>query len=366
MTAGRREVRLLVYSGTTGWGGAEIVLGHLLQVLGPHVRPSLLGVDRGVLERIAAFRPGTPLQLVPPVRDKRDLAALWAHRRAIVAARPDVVQVNLPVPFAEQYAVLAAVTVPRTPVVAVEHLPMPIGSRPALLLKRATSSRLAAHLAVGTGAAREVERLCGLPAGRVRPVPNAVPPVGADVVAVPRPAGPGLVVGAVARLDRQKGLDVLLRAVAPIAGARVVLVGDGPERGALEALAAQLGLAGRLTITGWREDARTHLPSFDVVAMPSRREGLPLVLLEALTAGRAVVATDVGSVTDVVVDGRTGLLVPVDDVAALTGALQALAADPALRERLGAAGRRHVEQGFTPERMAAAYEDVYEQVLGRR
>jgi glycosyltransferase involved in cell wall biosynthesis len=358
---GRRPVRLLAVTGATGWGGAEIILGHLLASLGPHVEPVLLGVDPDVTRRVAASRPGMEVRFMPPARTKRDLAALRAQRRAIAAVGADVVQVNLPVPAAEQYTVLAAVTVPRSRVVVVEHLPMPIGSPSGRALKRATSRRLAAHLAVGSGAAREVERLCGLPRGSVRGVPNGVPE--APSTPAVRRAAPGPVVGAIGRLHHQKGLDVLVRAVAGLAGVRLVLVGDGPERGALERLGQQLGLGDRLTITGWTDNPRSWLPALDVMALPSRFEGLPLVLLEAMHAGLPVVSTPVGSVADALVDGETGLLVPTDDVAALQAALGTLLGDPTRRSAMGAAARERARRRFSADVMAAAYEDVYDEIL---
>jgi hypothetical protein len=132
-----RPVRLLAFTGATDWGGAEIVLGHLLANLGEGVQPLLMGVDARVLKRIAEYRPSLPWSLVPRVASKRDLSAIWAQRRAIAAAQPDVVQINLPVPFAEPYTVLAALTVPRARVVVVEHLPVAIPSRGIRLLKHA-------------------------------------------------------------------------------------------------------------------------------------------------------------------------------------------------------------------------------------
>ena len=181
MKAKVRPVRLLAFTGATEWGGAEIVLGHLLANLGEHVQPILMGVDAGVLTRIAARRPGMPWSLVPRVRSKRDLGAIWAQRSAIAAAQPDVVQINLPVPFAEPYTVLAALTVPRARVVVVEHLPMAIPSPGIRLLKRLTAPRLAAHVAVGSRAARQVEQLSGLRDGSIRSIPNGVPiPENAD------------------------------------------------------------------------------------------------------------------------------------------------------------------------------------------
>ena len=344
-------------------GGAEIVLGHLLANLGERVQPSLLGIDAQVLKRIAAYRPSLPWSLVPRVAGKRDLGAIWAHRSAIAAAEPDVVQINLPVPYAEPYTVLAALTVPRARVVVVEHLPMGIPSRGIRLLKRLTAPRLAAHVAVGGRAAREVEQLSGLRAGSIRSIPNGVPIPGRENVI--RPADADFVVGAVGRFHAQKAFDVLIRAVAQLPGAHLVLVGDGVERMALERLAADLGISDRVVVTGWSETAAACLPSFDVVAIPSRYEGLPLVLLEAMLSGCAIVATGVGSILDAVQDGQTGLVVPVDNADALADALRRLRDDPGLRLRLGAAAARSAEQQFTATAMAQAYERLYAEILAR-
>lgn len=356
-----RRVQLLAYSGATEWGGAEIVLGHLLANLGEHVQPTLIGVDAGIIARIATRRPGTPWSVVPPVRSRRDLRAIWAHQRAIAAARPDVVQINLPVPFAEPYTVLAALTVPRTRVVVVEHLPMAISAPRMRLLKRLTSPRLAAHVAVGRRAARQVEQLSGLPEGSIRSIPNGVPMP--EIKDLPRSPDSDFVIGAIGRFHRQKAFDVLIRAVAQLPAARLVLIGDGEERIVLERLAADLGIADRVTITGWVEEASAYLHSFDVVAIPSRFEGLPLVLLEAMLTGRAIVATGVGSVLDVLEDGDTGLVVAVDDADALADALRRLRNDSGLRLRLGAAAAEHARLRFTAAAMARNYERLYEDIL---
>ena len=216
------------------------MLGHLLANLGDQVQPSLLGVDAGVVARIAARRPDMPWSLVPRVSRQTRSGTIRAHRTAIAAAEPDVVQINLPVPFAEPYTVLAALTVPRARVVVVEHLPMAIPSPGIRLLKRLSAPWLAAHVAVGARAAREVEQLCGLRAGSLRAIPNGVPaPL---PPARHRPPGADFVIGAVGRLDHQKAFDVLIRAVAGLPGAHLVLVGDGPERAALARQAVDLGM----------------------------------------------------------------------------------------------------------------------------
>jgi len=134
-----------------------------------------------------------------------------------------------------------------------------------------------------------------------------------------------------------------------------------------ERLASELGVAGRVRWEGWVHEPRRRLQTFDVLAVPSRFEGFPLVVLEALLARTAVVAADVGSVGEAVVDGETGLLVPPHDAGALAAALGRALADPVLRSRLGEAGRRRVLDSFTAEHMAHGFERLYDELLsGRR
>jgi glycosyltransferase involved in cell wall biosynthesis len=163
-----------------------------------------------------------------------------------------------------------------------------------------------------------------------------------------------------------KGFDVLVRAVARLPQARAIIVGDGPERGALEHLARELGVGSRMEITGWTDDPRAYLARFDVFAMPSRFEGLPLALLEAMHASCPVVATPVGSIPDAVEDGHTGLLVPPDDDAALAAALLRLQGDSVLRVRLARSAAELARARFTTSTMARAYEALYAGVVGRR
>ena len=359
---GGRPVRLLVFCGATAWGGAEILLGHLLAALDERFRPSLLGVDAAVLERIAARRPGTAWATVPRIRGKRDLAAMWAHRRALARAGADIVQFNLPVPFADPYTVLAALTLSHTPVIAVAHLPMAAPRAGLDRLVRFNAGRLTAVVGVSEHAARQIEQLVGLPPGGVRVAPNGVPEP-AHPLSAPVPPG-RLVVGAVGRLDRQKGFDVLLRAVTDLPAVHVVLVGDGPERTALERLAAELRLTERVSMLGWSDDASGYLRSFDVLAVPSRYEGLPLVLLEAMLAGVPVVATDVGGIPDAVEHERSALLVPPDDVAALAAALGRLTAEETLRRRLAAAAQQEGRRRFSLSGMVHSYEALYAELLG--
>jgi glycosyltransferase involved in cell wall biosynthesis len=167
----------------------------------------------------------------------------------------------------------------------------------------------------------------------------------------------------VGRLHPQKAIDTLVRATTTLpAPARVVVVGDGPQRAELEALIADLDLGERVTLAGARPDAASYLAAADVVVLCSRWEGFGLVVAEALRLGRPVVATDVGPVGAMVRDGETGRLVPPGDPLALGRAIRALLDDRPHAEVLGRAGAelmadRYPTDGLIDE-VASVYHDV--------
>jgi glycosyltransferase involved in cell wall biosynthesis len=219
-------------------------------------------------------------------------------------------------------------------------------------------------IAVSPEERRAAVRL-GLGASRVVLVPNGV---GASELA-PRDqaraalgvAGRDLVVGFVGRMVIQKAPDVLLRAAARFANrvphAKLAMVGDGPLRRELEQLAAALGLSGRVLWLGER-DARQLTAGFDVFAMPSCKEGLPYVVLEAMSAALPVVGTDTAGLECLVTPGVNGAVVPCGDFAALGDALAEILLDPAKRARYGEASRRRVAHfgvDAMVERTFAAY-----------
>ena len=173
-----------------------------------------------------------------------------------------------------------------------------------------------------------------------------------------------LVVG-LGRLVPIKGFDLLVRALpalaAQIPSARVLLVGDGGERAALAAIAASLGVTERLRMTGEIFDVTAPLAAADVLAVPSRNEGMGRVIVEAMALGIPVVATAVGGIPDVVTDGECGRLVAPDDVEALAAALLELGRDGALRAKLGEAAEARAESFSTAvarDKLLAVYADL--------
>ena len=354
-------MKVVYYTDAEVLGGAELSMGNLLAALSPRVEATVVGTNEAIVERVAAMRSGADAVVLPPLGSVRALSAMRAHRRAFTRLRPDIIQVNVNVCGASPWATLAALATPGARVIAVEHLPHAILSRRRRAITRLTSRLLAAHVAVGDRAADEIARFIGIPRSTLRVIRNGVAETA--IGNSPR-AHTGPVVGSIGRLDWQKAYDVLVRALPDLPGVTAVIVGEGEERGRLEALAAELGVSDRLELAGWIDDARSRLAAFDVFVLPSRFEGLPLVAIEAMLAGVPVVATDVGSVSEAVVDGSTGQLVPPDDPAALARAIASLLADPALRLEMGQRGRHRALELFRLEDMAARYETLYDEVLG--
>ncbi len=194
----------------------------------------------------------------------------------------------------------------------------------------------------------------------VAPPPDGEPP--------PLPFAPPRLL-CLGRLVPAKGFDVALTAFALVhrrfPTARLVVAGDGQERPALEAHAARLGIKDDVVFTGWvaPPDVPALIATATAVLMPSRREGLPLVAVQAALMGRPVVGTPVGGLPEVVVHERTGLVVPRDDAAALAAAIGRLLCDPEKARRLGASARRHAMSRFDPAACIDRYEAVYRTLL---
>jgi glycosyltransferase involved in cell wall biosynthesis len=244
--------------------------------------------------------------------------------------------------------------------VLIEHLPVEPDGRWIRAVKRTLVRGVDAHVAVGVAAARELERQIGLSGGSLRVIESAVPEFVAERSNGQRSRP---LVGTTARLDRQKGLDILVRALPAVPEVDVEIVGDGPERAALETLAREVGVAGRVHFAGWSDRARDWLGRWDAFVLPSRFEGLPLSILDAMLAELPVVATDVGSNGEAVRDQVTGRLVAAEDPDALAAALRDVLADPERARELGRAGRALALERFTVRAQAQRYEALYDELL---
>jgi glycosyltransferase involved in cell wall biosynthesis len=175
------------------------------------------------------------------------------------------------------------------------------------------------------------------------------------------------VVGWFGRMTEIKRVDRLLGAFAQLRSlgvdSHLLLVGDGPLREELQELVERLGVAREVHFVGFQDDIGSYLQAADAVALSSANEGTPVTLIEASAAGLPVVATDVGGVRDVVLDGVTGYLAPEGDEATIAERLRDLARDPGLRRRMGAAGERHVRATYSVPRLVDEVDALYRELL---
>jgi glycosyltransferase involved in cell wall biosynthesis len=217
-----------------------------------------------------------------------------------------------------------------------------------------------------TPAANTVTVPLGLDLDRLLRMPEHSPNL-RETLRIPSEA---CVVGFVGRLVPIKAVDVLLRACAAAQRRQpalyLLVVGDGPLRADLEALATTLGIMPVVRFIGWTDDLPRVYATMDVCALSSINEGTPVALIEAMAAGRAVAATAVGGVPDVLADGKAGRLVPPGDTNALADALADLAGDAAERARLGHLGRAHVAERFAASRLVRDIDSLYREALDAR
>jgi glycosyltransferase involved in cell wall biosynthesis len=261
------------------------------------------------------------------------------------------------------------------PAAALANVPVRIGNRreinpdktPAqIALQRAAYACAHTVVANSHAAARRLA-LERVPARKIAVVPNGLDlqPLAPKSV----PTGRRTII-VVANLRPEKGHDVLIDAAGLVLKrfpeARFEVVGDGPERVRLTALAAARGLSRAFTFLGHRDDVSARLGSADIFVLPSRSEAFPNAVLEAMAAGLPIVASGVGGIPELIVDGRTGLLVPAGDSAALAERLCRLMADEPLAARLAGAAHATAEAHDSFDRMVALFESLYLGLLARR
>lgn len=354
-----------------GMYGAESVILNLSRGLNESGHHSALGVFENSsnpnlqLHEMAA-REGIESHLIA-CKGQVDSSVLASLRELVTRTEADVVHAH---GYKADVYVYLALRGTETPFISTCHN-WPKGGRLVALyggLDRLVLRRFARVVAVSDEVRQRLLR-AGVSEEKIRQIRNGIdlrPFAGA----VAMTSTGGLTVGWVGRLSREKGADVFLRAAARVVmevpEARFVVVGDGPDREALEALIGELHIRENVSMLGRRDDIPSVLASVDVMVSSSRQEGLPMAILEGMASGLPLIATAVGDVPTVVRDERTGVLVPAEDVGALSGAMVGLLRDPERRKRLGTAARRLIEDEFSAERMTAEYVRVYEEAMGVR
>jgi len=364
--------RIAYVIGEPGKGGAEYQLHELLRHLDRRrfvPRVFVLAAGRGWVEPIRAL--GVAVEEIPR-RGPADLQRLARLRSALRRCAPHVLHTIMW--SGNSYGRLAALGLAIPVVIAAEHCVMPYRGWQ-LVVERALARMTDAHLVNCEAiAAWQVERE-RLARGKIEVIPNGIDLGRLPAFSLARRAArlaAGLepnrrLVAGVGRLEAEQDFPTFLRAAAMIAAqfpdVDFLVVGEGEERGALEALAGRLGLGTRVVFTGLRHDVAQLLAAADVLALTSTYEGFPNVLLEGMAAGAVPVATSVGGCRELVTNGETGLLAPPRAPAAVAAAVARVLGDPALARRLATAARRRVEGAFSVEVMARRTMDAYLRLL---
>ena len=376
---GRWHVRVLQLIDSFGVGGAE----RLLPVLCPELRR--LGLDIKCVALAERPRPNIQDDLEAAAVSTDVIGVRGLSRRSLqqvsallVERRPDIVHAHLT--YASVLGTLAAARQDLPCLVTLHQLGALTWQQPRdaarELLFRLVVGRLASRVIAVSEAVADYYRRRGVPSAKLAVVHNAVAlePLTRSLTPLQRArllaefglSADARVVVTVAVLRRGKGIGVLLKAL-PLVIARegravLLVVGDGPMRGRLEALAASLGLDHHIRFVGQRRDVGLLLRLGEVFVLPSRYEAFPTALLEALAAGLPSVASRVGGIPEIVVDGREALLTPAGDVGALAAAMSRLLEDEALRGRLAEAAAVRA-RAFSPPVWGQQLVSLYQSVL---
>lgn len=357
-------------------GGAEVLAARLARRLRERFRFLFVCLDDlGTLGE-ELRREGFPVHVLHR-RDGLDWRFGYRLARLLRREKVDVIHAHQYTPFF--YSMMSRFFYRRPAILFTEHgrhYP-DYPRRKRMLVNRLLLGKKDRVVAVGQAVRQALLDNEGMRADRVAVVYNGIdlPSFGAnrfDREAVRSEIGVAkddFVILQVARLDYLKDHATAIRTLKQVIGqrphARLVLVGEGPELAKIHELVRQNSLEKHVVLLGLRNDVARLLPAADLFLLTSISEGIPLTLIEAMSAGLPVVATRVGGVAEVVEHGETGLLAPSGDDAKLAEHVLRLAADHERRLRMGESGRRRAKEIFSESRMHASYLRLYEELLGR-
>ncbi len=372
VTESQQKINVLILASSLWIGGAETVMRHLAVKLDRRrftVTVCHLKQRGHIGDELA--RAGIDILGISESEDPRvDYLTFLKLLKVIRARRINVVHTHTAHGLVD--ATLCKLLTPGLKVVHTFHFGNYPHTRHRILWMEWACSRLADRVyAVGEAQRQQLKKVFGFRDDAIGVVRNGVAlPRGESDPSFRERTGIGdrLLVGTIATLIEQKGLRDLMHVARRLRDAghdvKFVIVGEGHLRRELEALRHELRLDDDVVLTGWVTNAAdVALPAFDVFFQPSLWEAMSVVVLEAMAAGKPVVAARVGENPYIIRDGVDGILVNVGDRDGMAAALGRLAANPELRTRLGSNARRTIEQRFTVEHMTGAYEQIYGEVF---
>jgi glycosyltransferase involved in cell wall biosynthesis len=358
-------------------GGSQTALARLVSRIDrARFEPSVICLKNGDTPLAGAIRsmdvPVADLELTSPAR----LGGLVRLYRLLDDARPAIVHAWL---FHAVFAARVLARMTGVPVVISARRNINLGSPLRELLNRWTAG-LDDRVVAVSEAARGIEiARGGAPPEKVIVIPNGVDPASSirsnasarsevrEALGVPPDSR---LVATAGRLHPAKGIDCFLRASAIVSEtrphARFLVVGDGPDRAALERLSQDLGIRAKTLFLGERTDLSSLLAGIDLFVLASREEGMPNVVLEAMAAGLPVVATAAGGTAEIIENGTSGFLVPPGETAGIAAAAGKLLDDPSAASQIAAAALRRVAESFSIETTVRRTQDLYEELLRQK
>jgi len=368
-----RRIKVMLAIDGLGLGGAEMVVRDLARFVDRDWFDVCVCCTKGLGGSIGEelLREGIDVFVLPEQQDRRvDYLTSLKLRRAVKDRGVDIVHTHATAALLD--AAPCRLTMPRLKVVHTFHYGnYPYDSWRHHVLEGLCARAVDKLIAVGWEQRRRIQATYRLADSRIGMIWNGVTVASPMLDASFRTevgTGDRLLIGTIAKLIEQKGLDDLLSVARRCRDAghpmQFVIVGEGPLRPLLEQRRRELGLEDTVVIAGWVHNAAAVvLPAFDVFFQPSRWEAMSIAILEAMASGKAIVATRVGDNPHVLEDGVSGLLVDSGDIGSMVDALARLG-DPERRLRLGQVARARFEQRFTLEHMIRGYENVYRELVG--
>lgn len=368
------DLKILYYSDARSSGGAETYLDTLARAANQEGYAVELAMTRSrALDARACALADQSLRVhrLPVIRSLQNPLPFLKHFGFFMTNRFHLIHFNQIDPWSCSPGILAARFSGHRKLVSTSHLPNTVYEVPAPLRARLAPHLLQRTILVGRCHLEDWTRHDTKPPRRHRVVVNGIPlPVAAtpeNRKAARRELGlPGdlPIIGTVGRLTGQKNHRTLVEAAAHVPRCHFALIGGGARREDLQDLCSRLALQDRFHFLGERQDAGRLLMAFDIFALPSLYEGLPLALLEAMGAGLPVVASDLPETREVVRPERDGILVAPSDPDALSRALNTLLEDPVRAAAMGRSGRDRVSSDFSEDRMIRETLALYREVLG--
>jgi glycosyltransferase involved in cell wall biosynthesis len=368
-------LRVLYISNSIAMGGMEIHMLDLARAMVARgnsvmaVVPTLSELDSQV-SRLAEAGVRVERLNIDGAQSFTQLVQAWMQlRRWVVEFKPDVVHQHRTGPFHGKWAVLAACSAGARTIVATEHQPAYRLSGARRWINRIVDVFVDKIIAVSEADRTQQIEMTDRPANRIVAIHNGIDirkfalpsreelALRRQELDIPEDA---LLIGTLARLVPQKGIAYLFSALSKLPGNWVALIaGDGPLRQDLEQQAKQLGIDPRVRFLGFCAEPAHVLSTFDVFVLPSEWESFGLAPVEAMAMGKPVILSRVGGMSELVIDGESGIYVAPGDVMALASALDLVLNDAILRDLLGRAARARVEKLFSLETMAEKTQSLY-------